>query len=320
MEKNNTVTKDYQILLQELQSIINKGLNKAYKAIDNILVQTYWQVGERIVREELKHKERAEYGKYIIPKLANDLGFKKRRLQEIIQFYRAYPIVRSLTAQLSWTHYTRLILIQNEKERDFYQNKTSQNSWSVRQLRRQIKAKLYENTTPEEIEKTLQTKLPAIEAPEIFKGIYNFNFLDIKTKDEHELENRLVKNIEIFLKELGEYFSFAGRQIPIKIDTTTHYIDLVLYHRGIPCNILVELKTTKFDSKYVGQMNKYINYYRKNRQFPHEQDTIGLIICQHAGKEEIQYALDGLKEKIFVATYKTLLPSDRQIREAIQNS
>ena len=105
--KNQSLSSEqnYKDLLQELKSILAKGQYAAYKAVDNIRVQTYWQLGERIVREELNNQDRADYGKYLIGELAVDLGIHKRRLYEIVQFYRIYPIVRSLTAQLSWTHY-----------------------------------------------------------------------------------------------------------------------------------------------------------------------------------------------------------------------
>ena len=112
--------------------------------------------------------------------------------------------------------------------------------------------------------------------------------------------------------------SFLGRQVPIKIDDQTHFIDLVLYHCGIPCKILVDLKIGKIDSGDIGQMNKYIGYYKRNRQYEHEKDTIGLIIGKEAGKEEIEYALDKLEKQIFIATYKAKLPSENQIKKAVK--
>ena len=113
--QNTGIEKDYQHLVQDLKSILDKGLSKAYKAVDNIKVQTYWQIGERIVREELKYKNRAEYGKALVENLAVDLGFKKRRLHEIVQFYNIYPIVRTVSAQLGWSHYLDLIKMKKEK-------------------------------------------------------------------------------------------------------------------------------------------------------------------------------------------------------------
>ena len=106
--------------------------------------------------------------------------------------------------------------------------------------------------------------------------------------------------------------------MPIKIANQSHYIDLVLYHRGIPCTILVDLKIGKLDSRDVGQMNKYIAYWRRNRQYAHEQPTIGLIICKDAVEEEVMYALDDLEKKIFIATYKAKLPSEEKIKKAVQ--
>jgi len=136
----------YKDLLQELKSILAKGQYAAYKAVDNIRVQTYWQLGERIVREELNNKDRADYGKYLVSALAVDLGIHKRRLYEIVQYYRAYPIVQSATAQLSWTHYVALSEIDNNKKRLFYESQAVRHSCSVRELKKQIKANLYENT------------------------------------------------------------------------------------------------------------------------------------------------------------------------------
>lgn len=314
------INKDYQNLLQEIKSIISKGQFQAYKAVDNIKVQTYWQVGERIVREELKHKDRADYGQFLINKLTVDLGLGRRLLYEITKFYRVYPIVHAVCAQLSWSHYGILIEIDNDKQRSFYQNKAVLHSWSVRELKKQIKGQLFENTSPQEIDNIFKTKLPAITNNEIFKGDYDLGFIELHPSDnEKHLEEKLTRNVDKFLKELGEDFAFLGKQVPIKIGTETHFIDLVLFHKGIPCNILVDLKIGKFDSRDVGQMNKYINYYRKHKQYDYEQDAIGLIICQDANKEEVIYALGGLEEKIFIAKYKIKLPSEDKIKRAIKS-
>ncbi|MBI4682711.1 MAG: DUF1016 family protein [Nitrospirae bacterium] len=241
-------------------------------------------------------------------------------MYEIVQFYRIYPIVRSLTAQLSWTHYVALIDIDNNKKRVFFENEAVRYSWSVRELKKQINANLYENTPRQEIEAAFKTKLPAVDAPKVFKNTYDFRlFIELHPeKSEKALENKILENFEMFFRELGEGFSILGRQVPLKIDGETHYIDIVLYHRGIPCMVLADLKIGRLDSRDIGQMNKYVGYYRRNKQYEHEKDTIGLIICREAGREEIAYALDGLEEKIFVAKYKVKLPSDEKIKRALK--
>lgn len=252
--------------------------------------------------------------------LVVDLGIKRQRLYEIIKFYRCYEIVRTVSGQLSWSHYLDLIEIENSEERSFYQNKAILHSWSVRNLRKQISNNLYESTSKKEIEEILSTKLPQAKITEIFKDAYNFNFIELKpNENEKDLENKIIGNFIKFLKELGSDFYIGGQQVPIKISGITHYIDLVLYHKGIPCNVLVDLKIGKLDAKDVGQINKYINYYRTNNQYKHEQDTIGLIICKEADSEEVRYALGGLEEKIFIAKYKVKLPSEKKIKKIIHN-
>jgi predicted nuclease of restriction endonuclease-like (RecB) superfamily len=279
-------------------------------------------IGERIVREELKHKERAEYGKYLVENLSADLEVEKSELARIVKFYRQYPIMATLSQQLSWSHYRELITLKNENNRLFYQNTTIQHSWSVRELRYQIKFGLYERSTPKEVQDALIIKLPEVDIYNVFVKDnipeLDFGFAQLKSGKEKELENELVSNIELFLKELGEDFAFLGRQIPIKIDDQTHFIDMVLYHCGIPCKILVDLKSAKITSEDIGQMNKYVGYYQKYRQYEYEKDTIGLIIGKVAGKEEIEYALNKLEQQIFIATYKTKLPSKKKIKEAIR--
>jgi len=175
--------KDYQNLLQELKSILLKGQHEAYKAVDNIKVQAYWQTGERIVREELKYKDRAGYGDFIVANLVKDLQIKRQELYKIIKFYRLYEIVGSVTRQLSWTHYYYLVDINDNTKRSFYQNKAVTNSWSYRELRKQIKSNLYENTPRKEIEEAFKTKLPVVvETQEVFKNDYHLKFMELSER------------------------------------------------------------------------------------------------------------------------------------------
>ena len=145
MQKDTNIqdNKNYQHLLGDIQSLIDKGKYKAYKAFDNILVQTNWQIGERIVREELKQKDRADYGKFLISNLALDLSIDRKELYKIVKFYRYYENVGSLIRQLSWTHYYQLINIENSKKRNFYEQKIILHSLSVRELRKQINTVIY---------------------------------------------------------------------------------------------------------------------------------------------------------------------------------
>ncbi|MEW6095195.1 MAG: PDDEXK nuclease domain-containing protein [bacterium] len=319
-KKQVEIVEGYNEILSDIRSLLEKATYQAYKAVDNIRVQTYWQIGERIARGELEHKERADYGKQVIENLAVDLGFQKRVIYRMLQFYKTYQIVSTLSTQLSWSHYQELILILENKERNFYETQIIQNNWSVRELRRQIKNNLYQSILKEGKLSIIQPiSLKHLLPEQVFKDTYNFDFLQLQNGyNEKQLEEGLLANVERLLLEFGFDFSLAGRQRKIIIDQEIHTIDLEFYHRGIPCIILVDLKTGKFKSEYVGQMNKYLNYYRENKMYPWEKLPVGLIVCEYKGKEEVHYALGGLENKIFVAEYKAKLPGEEEIGRGLK--
>lgn len=308
----------YHSLKEDISYLLKKATLQAYKAVDNIRVQTYWQIGERITREGLKGG-RADYGKRVIPLLAQDLGFSRAELFKMVQFYRTYPIVSQVARQLSWSHYAELIFVKDEEERRFYEIQAIRNNWGRNKLREHIKGQAYQQAKKEgQIKPVIEFPLQLPEPEEVFKDTYHFDFLGLKEGyNEQDMEEALTNRIVHTLLEFGYGFSFAGRQRKIVIDGQIHTVDLEFYNRELQCIVLVELKTERFKADFVGQMNKYISYYRKNIQLHFEKDTIGLIICAEKGKEEVHYALDGLDNRIFVAEYKTKLPSEEEIRERI---
>lgn len=312
MEKNIKQT-EYKLLLGDIKYLLDKARTFAYKAVDNIRVQTYWQIGERIARDELKHKGRAAYSKKAIAKLAADLGFSRVVFYRILQFYKTYPIVSTVPRQLSWSHLVELLGISSKQERQFYEALAIKNIWSSRELREQIQNKIFlkkSKSLPMPMDITMASKTP----DEIFKNSYNFEFLKLSPSyNEGDVEFALVQNFEKLLLEFGTDFSLAGRQKKLVIDGQIHAVDLEFYHRGIPCIVIVDLKIGKFKSEYVGQMNKYLNYYRENRKYNWEKDPIGLIICGEKGEEEVHYALGNLTNRIFVSEYKIKLPSEKEI-------
>lgn len=308
----------YKQLLEDVKSILQKGLYQAYKAVDNLKVQTYWQVEERIVREELAHKERADYGKEIIKRLADDLKVSERNMYNIVEFYKVYPILQTVSAELSWSHYVELIRLEGEEKRKFYETQSIRESWSIRELRKRIKANEYE-----EIKKTGQliVKLPPrLPSPrEVFKDVYHWDFLGLeKNHDEKQLEEALLKFIQKILLEFGHGFAFMGSQQKILIAGQWHKVDLIFYHRFLRCTMIVELKTEKFKPEFIGQMNKYLTYFRESK-LEAERDPVGLIICKEKDAEEVHYALGKLSEDIFVAEYKTHLPSEEEIKSKLKS-
>jgi len=307
----------YNNLLKDIKSILQKGLTKAYKAVDNIKVQTYWQVGERVVRKELQHKDRADYGKKIIKNLSNDLKIDRRLFYRVVRFYRIYPIVVTVSPQLSWSHYEVLIGIKNKEIRRFYENSSIRNSWSVRELKKRLKNKEHQKARKKgKIIINLQKQIPMAE--EVFKDSYDFKFLDLKQGyKEEDLKDELINKLGKFLQELGSDFFIGRREAPVLIGGNYDKVDLELFHSGLLCYILVEIKTEKFKHSHVSQMYSYLNWYKENKGHPNQNSPIGLIICKTKDEETIHYALGDLKKEIFVAEYKTKLPSEQEIKSKL---
>lgn len=306
----------YEQLLRDVRQILATARDRAYQAIDNLRVQAYWQVGERIVREELGQGERAEYGERALARLAADLGFGRSDIYRMLRFYRAYPVVTTLDHRLSWTHYTVLIDVADVQARRYYEASAIRQSWSVRELRAHIREDQYARRLAAPGGATVPSPILSPSRPlEVFRALYDVALPGLPTNfSEAELERSLRADFERFLGELGAEFYLRGTQQQLIIDGSYHAVDMELYHRGIPCIVLVDLKAGPFEDRYIGQMNKYVNYYRERvPAYPWEKPAIGLIICASAGREEVRYALGGLEEKIFVAEYRRKLPTEEEI-------
>lgn len=322
MSKKSLIKKEeienYKQLLKDIKSLLQTGLSQAYKAVDNIKVQTYWQIGERIVREELENKGRADYGKKIINLLARDIGLEEQTLRHIIRFYRAYPILSAVRRELSWTHYRILIYRLNKVEMPFYENQCIINCWTTRELEKRIKNKEYEKARKKgEIAITLPKQLPSPE--EVFKDTYNFDFLELKSKyREEDLKNELLNKLKKFLHELGSGFFVGRREVPLLIGGNYDKVDLELFHAGLMCYVLIEVKIEHFKHSHVSQMYSYINWYKEHKWIQGQRQPIGLIICKTKDEETVHYALGDLKKEIFVAEYKTKLPSEQEIKSRLE--
>jgi len=307
----------YSSLLSDIRSILDKNLSRAYQAVDNIKVQTYWQIGERIARDELAHQERADYGKRVVAKLAKDLGISKRLLFEIITFYKAYPIVHTLRAQLSWSHYGLLITVGNTEERQFYEIQTIKNSWSVRELQKRLKGNEYQKLKQKgQIDLRLPSPLPATQ--EIFKHTYDWDFVEIEEKhSEKALEQALLDKIEKVLLEFGSGFAFVARQQKVLIAGQWEKIDLLFYHIILKCYVIVDLKARELQRGDIEQVTRYLTYYRHHKT-DGDRDPVALIICQQFDKIDVHYSAGKNREDIFVAEYKTKLPAPEEIKTKLK--
>ena len=310
--------KGYNTVLDDIRSILDKGLSRAYQAVDNIKVQTYWQIGERIAREELKHTDRAEYGRQIIESLAKDIGFSRRVLFEILQFYRTYPIVQTVSAQLSWSHFVELIKLKSDEQRRFYEVQTIKNAWSIRDLRNKIKKDEYNKLKKAgKIDLSLPPTLPAPQ--EIFKNTYDWDFIELEElHSENDLESALLNKIEKVLLEFGNGFAFVSRQQKVLINKKWERVDLVFYHITLKCYVIVELKARELEKGDVEQVTRYLTYFRDNK-VQGDRDPIALIICQHFNEIDVYYSAGKDRDDIFVAEYKTKLPEPNEIKKKLKS-
>ena len=319
-------------LLADVQSMIEQTRAGVAQTVNTGMTSLYWRIGKRIQSEVLKG-QRADYGKEIVATLSRQLvskfgtGFSEKSLRRMMQFAEVFPdpeIVVSLIRQLSWTHILALIPLKEPLQREFYAEMCRVERWSVRTLRDKIGSMLYERTAisrkPEEVARAELAQLreddrltPAL----VFKDPYVLDFLGLNDRYlERDLEDAILREIEIFLLELGDGFAFLGRQKRIQIDSDDFYLDLLFYHRRLRRLIAIDLKLSDFKAEYKGQMELYLRWLAKHEQQPGEESPLGLILC--AGKKEEQIELLELGQSgIHVAEYLTVLPPRALLQEKL---
>ena len=302
-------------IINDIVSIIERTKHQIVVHANSSLTLMFWQIGERIRKEILKNK-RAEYGKKIVATLSRELvsrfgkNFEEKNLRRMIQFAERFPDfekVVTLSRHLSWSHFLAIIPLKTEAERDFYSKLVCENPMGIRKLREQIFRKVYERIENANLQIIENNNIE----PGIFKDPYLLDFLNLEAGYlENDLEQAILKELELFLLELGTGFTFVERQKRMIIDGDDYYLDLLFYHRKIKRLVAIELKIDKFRAKYKGQMELYLKWLEKNEMQEGENTPIGIILCAEASKEQIEL-LEMHKDGIMVAEYWTeLLPKN----------
>lgn len=316
------------------------------------MVYTYYEIGRMIVEDEQKGEPRAEYGKAVIKQLSDRLtrkfgkGFSERNIEQMRQFYVIYsqetPIPQTLFAEsslipqtmsdqlhftLSWSHYLKLMRIENPDERKFYEIEATENNWSLRELQRQFDSSLYERlvlSRDKEEVKALAHKGQIIEKPEdVVKDPYVLEFLGLKELpqySESELEQRLIDHLQTFLLELGKGFAFVGRQVRFTFDEQHFRVDLVFYNRLLRAFVLIDLKRGTLKHQDLGQMQMYVNYYDRFIKTEDENPTIGILLCTDKSDAMVEITLPKDNNQIFASKYQTYLPSKEELKRLIEES
>ena len=326
---------DYKALYSDACAIIEEARQRAYKAINTYLTLRNWRLGERIAREELDGAERAEYGKHVIERLAEDLtkvygkGFDRKTLYNYLKFYRLYPeIVDAVSRQLlPWTHYRELIRVENQEARKWYEQEALREVWSTRTLHRNIASQYYFRLLQSNDKDKVSNEMHRLTEPmqqdklEFIKNPVIVEFLGLQPNTdftETELESSIISHLQKFIMEMGKGFAFVGRQQHIRTDMGDFYIDLVFYNYILKSFFLIDLKTTQITHQDVGQMDMYVRMYDKLKRTEGDNPTIGLLLCSETSEDMAQYSVLHGSEQLFQAKYLTYLPSKEELRREIE--
>lgn len=350
----------YDTILSGMVDLLEQARRASARAVNSIMTATYWEIGRRIVEFEQGGKIRAEYGEELLKRLSADLcssfgrGFSIRNLRTFRLFYANWPIRQTLSAELSksikfkqiqaadeqfslrdiaarfplpWSQYVLLLAVKNPEARSFYETEALRGGWSVRQLDRQINSQFYERTALSRNKAAMLSKgaLPkhedTVTSEEELKDPLVLEFLGLKDEySESELEEALIRHLEAFLLELGGDFCFVARQRRLRIDDEWFRVDLVFYHRGLRCLVLIDLKLGKFTYADAGQMHLYLNYAREHWTKTGENPPVGLILCASKGAALAKYATEGLPNKMLVREYLTVLPKADLLEAEIEKT
>lgn len=317
---------DYDELLRRVGDVIQKGRNSIAAAVNNAIVQSYWEIGQYIVEYEQKGHAKAEYGSDVLNRLSRDMtdrygkGFSRSNVFYMRKIYSVYPQLQQRSSLLSWSHYIELLKLDDELERSFYEKECESEHWGVRELKRQMKSMLFHrialSSDKNEVMR-LAREGQVIEKPEdILREPYVFEFTglpQLPVYGEGDLEEALVSNLSQFFLELGKGFTYVGRQQKLVIAGRTYKVDLVFYHRILKCFVLVDLKRGEVQHEDIGQMNFYLNYYREEMNTEGDTEPIGIVLGAYKDKVVMQYALQNITNQVFVSRYQLYLPERAQL-------
>lgn len=331
----------------DIYQLLDDARKNIKKAVNLAMVYSYFEVGRKIVEEEQTGKNRAQYGQYIIKELAEYLtknfgkGFSVTNLKQMRQFYIVYEndqISQTVSDQfknlpvvstgrkffLSWSHYLKLMRIENIDERHFYEIESIKNNWSLRELQRQFDSALYERlllSTDKEKIIQLSEKGQMIEnSNDIIKDPYVLEFLGLEEKSkysENEFEMRLIDNLQKFLLELGTGYTFVARQKRFTFNEEHFRVDLVFYNRLMRCFVLFDLKIGALKHQDLGQMQMYVNYYDRYEKQEDENPTVGILLCQDKDDALVELTLPK-NSNIYASKYQLYLPDKKLLQEKLK--
>jgi len=309
------------LLYNEISSIIEQERRKISMYASKETVFIFWQIGKRI-NDEILEKQRADYGKQIVSRLATLLSskygrsFELRNLRRMMQFaeqFANFEIVSPPATQLSWSHFVEILPLKTLESKLFYLNEAARGKISRDQLRDMIYRKAYERNEIANTQITCEERVPL----NTFKDPYFFDILGLKDDYlETDLETAILCELEKFILEFGKGFAFIERQKRMIIDGKDFHLDLLFYNRFLKRLVAVELKQNEFKAEYNGQMKLFLKWLNRYERHEGENQPIGLILCTGGNREQIEL-LEMDRDGIIVAEYWTTLPPKAEFEQKI---
>ena len=346
--------------ISEIKLILAQARQKAYAAVNTAMVEAYWLIGKRIVEEEQDGKDRANYGDEILKVLSLELqhefgkGYSLTNLKNFRKFYLIFSEVqksqtvsdllqmpkgqapsdlsqiaiwRTSFAKLHWSHFERLIRIENADARNWYMKEAAEQNWSVRVLDRNISTLYYQRLISSQKKELLESEMKekseglAQNPDDFIKNPTVLEFLKLpsnKSYTEREFEQTLIDNLQQFLLELGKGFSFVARQKHIRTETTDFFIDLVFYNYILKCFVIVELKTNKLSHQDIGQLDMYVRMFDDLETTETDNPTIGILLCTETDSTIAKYSVLSENKQLFTNKYLLYLPTEAELVAEIE--
>ncbi len=347
MKKNEIDIAVNNDFLRSVSDVLSQARKNAKTAVNISMVYAYYEIGRMIVEEEQQGENRAAYGKQLLKELSAYLtencgkGFSVGNLKNIRQFYKVYSsdqIGETVFSQfenlpavstgrkffLSWSHYLKLMRIDDVDERHFYEIECVKNNWSLREFQRQFDSALYQRlmlSTEKDAVKQLSEKGQIIEkSSDLVKDPYVLEFLGLEEKtkySESDLETRIIDNLQTFLLELGAGYTFVARQKRFTFNESHFRVDLVFYNRLLRCFVVFDLKIGTLKHQDLGQMQMYVNYYDRYEKQEDENPTIGVLLCQDKEDSLVELTLPK-NSNIYASKYQLYLPDKRMLQRKLQ--
>lgn len=310
----------------DIIQLIKQSRTNAIRAVNAELINLYWNIGEYIS----KKIEQSEWGDSVVTELAHFIlthepeikGFSDKNIWRMKQFYETYkdlPKLSTALREISWSHNLAIFSrCKTTEEREFYLKLSKQESYSFRELERQISASLFERTMIGNSKLSTALREKNQDLTNTFKDSYVFEFL--KLPDPHsegELQRGLVRQMKNFILELGKDFLFIGEEYKLQVGNSDFFIDLLFYHRGLQCLVAFELKADKFKPDHLGQLNFYLEALDRDVKKPNENPSIGVLLCKDKDSEVVEYALSRSLSPTMVSEYKTQLPDKKLLKQKL---